>query len=95
MTKPTIEQAHQLGQKIVNLIAEECGKHGTNDLNMVFNVLVSVIAHYIGGVTPQEARQKAYNQVGAWLANHLDQMERDGAPHAQVVTTKEEGGTLQ
>lgn len=67
---------------------------GTNDLNLVFNVLVSVLAHYMGGITPYSARMAAFNKCGRWLSDHLDQMERDGGSHAQVVT-EVDGGPLQ
>lgn len=92
--KSTKQQAHALGQKIVELIAADCEKAGIDDLNVVFNVLVSVLAHYIGGINPHSARMATYNKVGRWLSEHLEQMERDGATHAQVIV-EIDGGPLQ
>lgn len=88
--KVAVEDAQQIGQKIIDLIADECDRLHTRDMNMVLNVLVSVLAHYIGGVEPLEARQAAYNQVGAWLAQHLTELVNRELPRAHVVTERED-----
>jgi hypothetical protein len=80
------EFAQQLGQKIVDLISDECDRARTQDLTVVFNMLVSVVAHYIGGVTDPTIRAHTYTDFGTWLRLHLDAIERDHAPTAAVIT---------
>lgn len=92
--KPTVDEAQQLGQHIVNLVSEHCERIGVDDLNAVLNVLVSVLAHYIGGIEPLSVRQAAYTKVGAWLAQHLEELEAGGHTHAMVKVTKD-GEQLQ
>jgi hypothetical protein len=85
MNEPTQEQAQQLGQDIVDLVGERCKQLGHNDLNWVLRIFVSVLGHYIGGITPLNVQQAAYAMMGSWLAECLDKIRDTGAPSAEVL----------
>jgi hypothetical protein len=59
------------GEKLVGLISDDMQAAGFTDLQLVLNVLCSVLAHYISGVDDIGSRNVVFNEFGRALHEHL------------------------
>ena len=72
-----------LGQLVVDFIGDIAVRDELT-LNVIIEMLCSVVAHYIGGIPDQALRQSVYNDFGGNLAHHLSRLEFSDAPRALV-----------
>lgn len=74
----------ELGQSVIDYIGAAAERDELT-LNIILEMLTSVLAHYIAGIPDRALRRQIFNDIGGNLGGHLAKFDEDEAlPHASI-----------
>jgi hypothetical protein len=86
MTPDQITKAKALGQQVFDLLHDRCEAENIYEFDIVMNVLISIVAHFMAGIDDEALRAAAYMKFGGNLLGHIEHL-REERPDlvAQIV----------